>query len=267
MNPWAEEFQRRLGRYENSGPVNDRFFAEFTAATAADPLLSAHRRYIEENRLGFGDPAFHSMWRLLLAAAHERFGNVAALEIGVFKGQVVSLWALLAKTQGWPLAVQAITPFEGQPLPGVRWWRALQARLSRRFRERIHSGDFYPDDDYEETVRRLFAHYRLDFDQVRWIRGYSQSAAVLAAVRDDRFHVIYVDGGHTFEAASADLANFGPKVVPGGWLVVDDAACDLPGTAFWKGHESVSRACRRLPELGFVNVLNVGHNRVFERTS
>jgi len=265
MNPLAEDFQRRADRYENTAAANDQVFAEFTAATAADPLLSGHRRYIEENRLGFGDPAFHSMWQRLLAAAHDRFGSVAALEIGVFKGQVVSLWSLLAKTHGWPLAVHAITPFAGQPLPGVRWWRALQARLNPRFRERLRSGDFYPDDDYEETVRRLFAHYQLDFGRVRWIRGYSQDPGVLAAVRSDRFHVVYIDGGHTFEVASADLANFGPKVAAGGWLVMDDAAYDLPGTAFWKGHESVSRACRQLPALGFKNILNVGHNRIFER--
>ena len=244
---------------------NDRLFHEFTAATWADPLLASHRRYVEEGRLGFGDPAFHSMWQSLLAAAQDRFGSVDTLEIGVFKGQVVSLWALLAQTYGWRLRIYAITPFEGQPLPGARWWRSLNARINPWFRQRLRSGDFYPDDDYEKTVRRLFAHFQLDFDRVRWIRGYSQAPEVLAAVRTDRFHVIYVDGGHTFEAAGADIANFGPKVVTGGWLVMDDAACDLPGTAFWKGHESVSRACRQLPALGFKNVLNVGHNRVFEK--
>ena len=49
-------------------------------------------------------------------------------------------------------------------------------------------------------------------------------------------------------------------------LVADDAGCELPGTVFWKGHESVSRAARELPALGFTNVLNVGHNRVYQRT-
>lgn len=84
-------------------------------------------------------------------------------------------------------------------------------------------------------------------------------------MRGDPFHVIYIDGGHTYEAASADIANFGPKVAAGAWLVMDDAAHDLPGTVFWKGHESVSRACRHLPELGFKNVLNAGHHRIFEK--
>jgi len=47
--------------------------------------------------------------------------------------------------------------------------------------------------------------------------------------------------------------------------VIDDASCNLPGTAFWKGHESVSRAADHWGGPGFVNVLNVGHNRVYKR--
>jgi hypothetical protein len=265
LNPLAGEFHQQAERYENTATHNDRVYAEFTAATWADPLLAGHRRHIEENKLGFGDPAFHAMWRALLSAAEARFGRGDAIEIGVFKGQVVSLWALLAKTYGWPLRIHAITPFEGQPLTGIRWWRSLQARFNPWFRERLRSGDFYPEDDYEQTVRRLFIHFQLDFDEVRWIRGYSQAPDVLAAVRTDRFNLAYIDGGHTYEAASADIANFGPKVTTGGWLVMDDAAYDLPGTGYWKGHGSVSRACRRLPEFGFRNVLNVGHNRIFEK--
>jgi hypothetical protein len=265
MNPLAAEFQRRVAAYANTAENNDRIFADYTAAAAADPLLAGHRAHVDRYKLGFGDPAFHAMWQHLLAAAHDRFGSVDVLEIGVFKGQVVSLWALLAKAHGWPVRVHGVTPFEGQPLPGAKWWRSLQTRLNPWFRERVRSGDFYPEDDYEEIVRRHLAHHALDFDAVRWVRGYSHDPDVLGAVRNDCFHVIYVDGGHTYEAASTDIANFAPKVVPGGWLVMDDASYDLPGTAFWKGYASVARACRLLPDLGFKNVLNVGHNRIFEK--
>jgi predicted O-methyltransferase YrrM len=265
MNRFAEELQRQVDRYENTALHNDQVFAEFTAATAADPVLAEHRRYVEQNQLGFGDPAFHALWQSLLASAQDRFGRAEVLEIGVFKGQVVSLWALLAKTHGWPLRIHAITPFEGQPLPVSRWWRGLQVRLNPWFRARLRSGDFYPLNDYEQIVRRLFARYGLDFNSVRWIRGYSNAPEVLAAVQSGRFHVIYIDGSHTYQAVSTDLANYAPKVVPGGWLVMDDASYDLPGTTFWKGYESVSRACRQLPGLGFKNVLNVGHNRLFEK--
>lgn len=265
MAPSPHSLTELVDRYENTAAHNDALHAALTAATWADPLLAAHRRHIETHQLGFGDPAFHTLWRLLLAAAHERFGTVDALEIGVFKGQVVSLWSLLAKTEGWPVRVHALSPFEGQPLRGDRWMRKLKQLLLPRFRERLRSGDFYAKDNYEAIVRRLFADFELDFDAVRLVRGYSTAAPVLALVATDRYQVVYIDGDHTYEGAASDIRNFAPKVVPGGWLVMDDASFDLPGTTFWKGYESVSRACTLLPSLGLRNVLNVGHNRVFER--
>jgi hypothetical protein len=266
MNSSAQAFYRQLAAYHNTAEDNDRVFDEYTAATRADPVLAGHRAHVEEYRLGFGDPAFHAMWQQLLGAACEKFGTVDALEIGVFKGQVISLWALLAKTHGWNVRVHGITPFSGQPMPAARWWRSLQMRLNPWFRERVRSGDFYPEDDYEGIVRAHFNRHGLNFDAARWIRGYSNDPAILCAVQNDRFNLIYVDGGHTYEAASTDIANFAPKVTPGGWLIMDDAGFALPGTKFWKGYESVARACEALPDLGFKNVLNVGHNRIFEKS-
>jgi hypothetical protein len=266
VNAFPDELAAHVESYRNTAEHNDRVHREFTAATAAEPLLCAHRKHIEQNKLGYGDGAFHAMWKLLLMAAHKRFGRVDALEIGVFKGQVISLWALLAKTHGWPMRVHAVTPLEGQALSGARWWRSIKYRLLPSYRERIRSGDFYPDDDYEDIVRRLFAHFGLDFSDVRLVRGYSTDPAVLVEMQADRFHIVYVDGDHTYDGAESDVKCFAPKVVTGGWLVMDDAAFDLPGTTFWKGYETVARACALLPGLGFTNVLNVGHNRVFEKT-
>lgn len=255
----------RMQAYVPTAECNDRLFAEFTAMTWADPDLARHRRYVEEHQLGFGDAAFHALWAGLLAAAHERFGQLDILEIGVFKGQVISLWALLAKVHHWPVRIHAITPLAGQPLPRFGWWRSVLYRLSRRFRERVRSGDFYAVEDYEGIVRAHFAHHGLDFNQVRLVRGFSTAPEVRQAVTSDRFQVIYIDGDHTYDGASADILHYAPKIVPGGWLVMDDAAFDQPGTSFWKGYETVARACRLLPGLGFRNVINIGHNRVFER--
>jgi hypothetical protein len=267
MTPFPGDLDSLVGSYQNTAEHNDRVFQEFTKATESDPLLRTHRRYIEEHKLGFGDPAFHAMWMVLLDAARKRFGQVSALEIGVFKGQIISLWELLAKTHNWPVKVNAVTPLKGQAMPRGRLWRSLQYRLVPRFRERVKSGDFYPDDDYEKIVRDLFSHFSLDYSSLRLVRGFSTSPAVLAELSGDTFHVIYVDGDHTYDGVSKDIRNFAPKVAPGGWMVMDDAGYDLPGSVFWKGYETVARACALLPGLGFRNVLNVGHNRVFERES
>lgn len=259
------EFSRRLGAYTNTAECNDRTFADFTELTTSDPLLSGHRNYVEAQQLGFGDPAFHALWRGLLAVAHHRFVHVNALEIGVFKGQVISLWALLARHYGWPVSVHAISPLAGQPMPPLGFWRSLLYRLNPHFRERVDSGDFYPQADYLEIVRQHFAAHGLSFEKVRLVRGYSTAPEVRAAVANERFEILYIDGDHTYAGALADIEHYAPKIVPGGWLVMDDAAHGLPGTTFWKGYETVARACLRLPELGFTNVINVGHNRVFQR--
>jgi hypothetical protein len=263
--PESPAWTALVAAYENSSAHNDQLHRKLTAATWADPVLAAHRRHIEEHQLGFGDAAFHALWLRLLEAASVRFGRVRALEIGVFKGQVISLWSLLARTHGLDVEVSAVSPLAGQPLPKFQLLQRLRARVDRQFRDRLNNGDFYAEADYEGIIRKLFAHFDLDFDQVRLHRGYSTAPLILKDIADASFEVIYVDGDHTLEGARHDFRTFGPKVVPGGWLVADDAGCDLPGTCFWKGHPSVSQAARELPALGFRNVLNVGHNRVYEK--
>lgn len=262
----AAEFSRLVAAYRNTANHNDALHQALTAQTWADSTLAVHRRHVEEHGLGFGDPAFHRLWQLLLSAAAQRFNQVRALEIGVFKGQVISLWALLAREQQLNLSIFALTPLSGRPLPGSRVLNKLRHWFSPRFREQVMSGNFYPADDYEAIIRTHFRRHDLEFDRVKVYRGFSTDAALKADLVQSRFEIIYVDGDHTYEGALHDFQHYGPKVVPGGWLVADDAGCGLPGTAFWKGHASVSRAAEVLPGLGFTNVLNVGHNRIYERT-
>jgi hypothetical protein len=267
----AEAFSPSLeelaATYRNQGEVNDRIHELLEQATWQDGLLSEHRKHIEENKLGFGDPAFHSMWARLLEAGVQRHGKVRALEIGVFKGQVISLWSLLAKAYGWPLEIFCVTPMAGNPLPPPGLRHRLRMICSWKYREQIRNGNFYGEENYREIIRLLFARFELPFDKITVFQGFSTEEGVLKQAENMEFEVVYVDGDHTFEGAMHDLRHFGPKVVRGGWMVVDDAGCALPGSRFWKGHEAVSRAVEILPTLGFRNILNVGHNRIYEKTA
>lgn len=254
-----------VSAYRNTAEHNDALHRQLTKAALSSPLLAGHRRHVERNRLGFGDTAFHAMWNLLLREASQHFGNVQALEIGVYKGQIISLWNLIAAAERLNVAVSAITPLQGNAAPSSAIWRRLRRLFDRRFREQLLNGNFYPECDYDAEVRGLFRSFELDFDRVRLYRGYSNDAGILQSQADQRYHLIYVDGDHTYEGALADFRNFAPKVAPGGWLIADDAGCDLPGTVFWKGHDAVTRAAAVLLELGFRNVFNVGHNRVFQK--
>ena len=262
ITPSIEEL---VDNYKNTAEHNDYIFQRLSELTWADPYLSAHRRYIEQNNLGFGDAAFHAMWLRLLDCASRRFGPIRALEIGVFKGQVVSLWAMIAKRWNIDLQISAITPLSGRPKPRSKFVTRVRTCFDPRFREQFHSGNFYEQANYLDIITKLFEHFNVDIDFVNLYQGFSTDQRILESVRSSTFHIVYVDGDHTFQGALHDFKTFGPKIVKGGWLVADDAACYLPGTAFWKGYGSVSEAAKIMPDIGFRNILNVGHNRIYER--
>jgi len=262
----SPNFEELVAEYRNTLEHNDYLWRKMTDATWADPTLTEHRRHIEQHKLGFGDAAFHAMWLRLLDAAGRRFGNVRALEIGVFKGQVISLWSLISRQLDIPVAISAITPLAGNPRPKFGLWQKVRFRVDRKFREFVTTGNYYShNEDYEATIRDLFERFQLSFEAALIHKGLSTDEAILATLEKATFHIVYIDGDHTYEGSSVDVRNFAPKVVQGGWLVMDDASYDLPGTAFWKGYESVGRACELLPGLGFKNILNVGHNRIYEK--
>jgi hypothetical protein len=66
-----------------------------------------HRVYFSKEFRGFGEDAFHSMWYLLLS----EFKPKNCLEIGVYRGQIISLWALIAKHLNYRIEVSALAPF------------------------------------------------------------------------------------------------------------------------------------------------------------
>ena len=69
--------------------------------------LREHRAYFETGGRGFGEKAFHVMWFLLFW----EFSPNSFLEIGVFRGQTLSLAALLDRHFKLNCFVQGISPF------------------------------------------------------------------------------------------------------------------------------------------------------------
>lgn len=265
LNIFIPSLGQLTDEYRNEEALNNKVHETLTKATWENPLLAGHRKHIEENKLGFGDAAFHSMWARIFEAAISRHKKVRSVEIGVFKGQVISLWALLAKTYNWPVEITGISPLKGTPIPKTRIIQKLRWLFSKKYRERVENADFYADEKYEEIIQKMFMTFDLDYSKIHMLKGFSTDPKIISELKDLQCEILYVDGDHTFEGARHDFEVYGAKVVKGGWLVADDAGCCLPGTKFWKGHKAVSRAVEVLPNLGFKNVLNVGHNRVFEK--
>lgn len=261
-------FEDWCSAYENTAAMNEHVFASFTRLTDSIPWLKAHRDWVEKHEFGYGQRAFHYLWYLLLSAVSAAFRPASMLEIGVYKGQIISLAALVARELGFEVDITAISPFAGNlaPMPA---WRALANLVFRpAWRKEYLLGNFHPAGDYLADNRRMFDEFGLDFDRVLIVRGLSTSPEIAAQVQDRRFAIVFVDGDHSYEAARFDIATYAPLVLPGGFVVVDDGASFLPGRGYFKGMKSVSRACRVLEESPeWHNVLNVGHDRVFRRSS
>jgi len=262
----GDSLDRRTAEYQNIESHNDALLEEFAKATWRFPLLAEHRRHIEENKLGFGYPGFHYLWWLVLkklatAGVHD------LLEIGVFKGQAVTAWLLIGQALQCPFTATGISPLVGQPLPESWWVRRVKILFSSSFRRQLRAGNFYPDDNYAQTIHQLMARFQLPPERLELIKGSSSDPAVVAKVAGRKFGLIYIDGDHAYDAVCKDIRNFAPLVVSGGFLAMDDAACFLPGKTFWKGRESVSRASETIPPLGFRNVINVGHVRLYQKSS
>ncbi|MBX7126278.1 MAG: class I SAM-dependent methyltransferase [Cyclobacteriaceae bacterium] len=254
-----------LASYQNTAEINDRVFTEFTANTDQIDYLKAHRDFVEMNKLGFGDRAFHFMWYLILKSLGAEKKQVDALEIGVFKGQVISLWALISKNESLEVNLSGITPLEGNPSYKNKLLNKIFSIFSAKYREDKAAGNFYDDVNYLTLIQSLFTRFNLDFGKVSLHKGYSNAPEILERTKDSMYDLIYVDGDHSYNGALFDLQHYGPKIRLNGLLVVDDASCNIPGTVFWKGHQSVSDACNSIDATKFANVLNVGHNRVFRR--
>ncbi len=265
-----DSLQICIEEYENTARSNDEFHQAFTELTNKVSFLKEHRDYIEQHKLGFGDRAFHYMWYLLVKDFKERGSGIRALEIGVYKGQVISLWSLLSQKLGVTADISAITPLEGtEPVNSLlnnRIIQKIRRIFSASFRKQEKEGNLYPDEDYRMIIQNLFAHFGLNFSTVHLYKGYSNNREILEGLKNRQFDLIYIDGDHSFEGAQNDIRNYSAMISSGGYLVMDDASWFLEGTLFWKGHKEVSRACDIIEGLGFKNVLNIGHNRVFKKT-
>lgn len=257
-----------ISDYRCDAEHNNFIHKHFTAQTLGCDLLSRHRSYVEDHMLGFGDKAFHYMWLLILEDVFERTDRPRFFEIGVFKGQIVSLWALISKHFCRDSQISCVTPLSGNALPMSKlkhYWKLI---TSGTFRSSLASGNFYDDERYYETIASLFEAFDLNFQSIKIYHGLSSDSHILSELSSCVFEIVYIDGDHRKEAVERDIRNFTPKITPGGFLIMDDAACNIPGgenNEYWKGHQSVSDACEQISSSDFENVLNVGHNRIYRK--
>lgn len=204
------------------------------------PVLREHREYFSKEGRGFGEPAFHSMWYLLL----KEFRPRTFLEIGVFRGQVASLWALIGKLEAIETDVHCISPFA-----------AIGDSVSK-----------YADLNFLEDVRENFRHFGLS--EPRCIKSLSTDPEAVTYMRRQKFDCIYIDGGHDYDVVLSDYRNSIAALNHGGILVMDDSSLytDFSPPSFsFAGHPGPSKVARDIASRELSFVAGVGHQNIFQK--
>jgi hypothetical protein len=102
------------------------------------------------------------------------------------------------------------------------------------------------------------------------IEGFSTDSGVKRQCRGIApYDIIYIDGGHNYEVVANDIITYGEMIADDGYLVMDDASCELNmPDGIWRGHADVGRAVRELLDTDqrFSERLAVGHLRVWQKT-
>lgn len=201
--------------------------------------IKLHREYYKQEMRGFGEDAFHSMWYTLLREYHP----VRCLEIGVYRGQVISLWALISKNLGHSCKIHGIAPF-------------------------TPSGDqvsvYLREIDYQEDTLHHHRHFGLP--EPTLIKALSTDDTAVAHIRSQEWDLIYIDGNHDYQIALADYQLCKQNLASGGLLVMDDSSLYTdfhPPKFSFAGHPGPSQVVKdlALKELCFLGA--VGHNNVF----
>ena len=199
-----------------------------------------HKNYFRENFRGFGENAFHSMWTIVL----RKYQIHNFLEIGIYRGQVMSLLALLSKLNDTKINIAGIAPFD-------------------------NSGDEnskYIDIDYIKDILMNFDYF--DLPHPTLLKAYSTDDKAKRLIESCLWDCVYIDGSHDYEIVKYDWDLCSQNIKKGGIIVFDDASLYTnfknPPYAF-KGHPGPSLVADQIMDLDFKEVLRVGHNRVFEK--
>lgn len=204
----------------------------------APQALREHRTYFSQEGRGFGEDAFHAMWFTLL----REFKPRTCLEIGVYRGQTISLWGLVSKLIGFDCDLHGISPFSSA------------GDEASRYSENV---------DYLTDTQQSFRKFSAKIP--RLVKAYSTDPQARAHIAAHSWDMIYIDGSHDYEIVLADYEICRDHLAPGGLLVMDDSSLYTdyrPPLFGFAGHPGPSRVLRdfAMKELRFLGA--VGHNNV-----
>ena len=203
--------------------------------------LKDHRLYFSKQSRGFGEDALHAMWWILF----KEFKPKSCLEIGVYRGQVISLWALLAKLNNDSISISGVSPFSSSGDEVSEYLKGL---------------------NYYEDVKHNFKLFSNQNPTL--FQGFSNENKSIEFIENGRWDLIYIDGSHDYDVALSDYNICKNALSKGGLLVLDDSSLYTdyhPPQFGFAGHPGPSKIVieNAMNEMDFV--IGVGHNNVFKK--
>lgn len=207
----------------------------------APEILVSHRNYFKKEMRGYGEDALHSMWLKLF----NEYRPKNALEIGVYRGQIVTLWGILNKITKINCEIHGLSPFSAAG-DGV--------------------SDYLKDLDYMNDVLNSAKYF--DVSDIKLKKCLSTDTEGEEYIRSKEWDLIYIDGNHDYEVALSDYRICKDNLAPGGILVMDDSSLytDFKPPKFsFAGHPGPSKVVKELAMKEMKFLAGVGHNNIFQK--
>lgn len=241
-----EEFDHFSSTWKNEPSFNDYIYGFFENKVKQIPFLYSHSNYIGKQNMGFGELPFHYLWLLLVGKMTKDF---KFLEIGVYKGSILSLVKLISNELDKSPQIYGISPLD---FTGDKY-------LNR-----------YDDVNYLECIGQLYAHFNLDISTTILIKGLSTDENIKQSILEEGlFDIVYIDGSHNYDDVVSDIKLSNQLIKTGGYIVIDDSSSllNMGIKSIFKGHDDVGNAVKDLLESNpnYKHLFACGHNRIFKK--
>ena len=200
-------------------------------------VLKSHRSYFSINGRGFGENAFHSMWYQIFREYRPR----EILEIGVYRGQTISLFSILSRLFELDSNIFGITPLSSG-----------NDEVSR----------YLDNIDYAKDIETHFKYFKLPPATI--LKAYSTDTEAIDLIDSKIWDLIYIDGSHDFDIVKKDYEVCKRNLARNGLLVFDDSSLYFDFDKSFKGHPGPSRLVKEVVSNEMDLIIGVGHNNVFK---
>jgi len=203
--------------------------------------LKEHRDYFSKCQRGFGEDAFHAAWYQFFKEYHPN--NL--LEIGIYRGQIISLWSLIGEKMNLDFNIHGISPFTDAGDNVTKYTSTI---------------------NYFDDVIQNFKRFHLPVPKLHV--GFSTDEQMKKVISAKHWDLIYIDGSHDLEIVKQDFEICSKHLVTGGFIVMDDSSLYTkykPPLYAFAGHPGPSEVANTIENNGFTEILRVGHNRYFQK--